>query len=238
MKNLFLCFLIFSCSLITFAQEDSITLGNFQLTLKERTLQVFDNDGKIVYKKEFNNPSGSTLDLDDDGIDEYLVLDSNSFKLKPSYTLFIFNTAENFSLVDSILSGSIEPYETNSEDVGGTVIIAGNTDFEQFNQGDNYFLPINCWRYEDSSVFMVNDEVYNIYLNENEGIIDYLDENFESHKDCAASSLLKAPIAAAYVNYINAGEKSVASQFLKNYYLCNDINQFKKQLNDLIKGDQ
>ncbi len=44
-----------------------------------------------------------------------------------------------------------------------------------------------------------------------------------------------APIAAVYANYINAGEKSVASQFLKNYYLCEDLEQFKQKLNELIK---
>ena len=74
--------------------------------------------------------------------------------------------------------------------------------------------------------FLVNDEVYNVFINENESIINYLDDYLnDNSKNCKTSITVKAAIAAAYANYINAGEKSVASQFLKNYYLCEDLEQ-------------
>jgi len=239
MKNFVLSFLLlFSINL--FAQEDTLSFDNFYLTFQNKELNVFDNNNEIIYQKKFINPSPYTSDLNDDNSDEYLVLDSTVNKGMPWFTLYIYSTTDQFSLTDSIVSGTTEPYETTSGDLGGTIIVSGNTDFEQFNKvSDNYFIPINCWRYEDSAIFLVNDEVYNVFINENESIINYLDDYFNDNpKSCTETDSVKAAIAAAYVNYINAGEKSVASQFLKNYYLCEDLPKFKQELNELIKGDE
>ncbi len=239
MKNFVLSFLLFF-SINLFAQEDTLSFDNFYLTFQNNELSAFDNSNGIIYKKKFINPSPYISDLNDDNLDEYLVLDSTTNKGLPWFTLYIYNTIDKFSFIDSIVSGTTEPYEATSSEIGGTIIISGNIDFEQFNnRNDNYFIPINCWRYEDSSIFLVNDEVYNVFINENESIINYLDDYFNDNpKNCKASDAEKAPIVAAYVNYINAGEKSVASQFLKNYYLCEDLPAFKQELNKLIKGDE
>ena len=239
MKNFGLFFLLlFSINL--FAQQDTLSFDNFYLTFQKKVLRVFDNNKRIIYQKSFFNPSPYTSDLNDDNSDEYLVLDSTLNNNIPWYTLYIYNMKDKFSFIDSIISGSTEPYETTSGDLGGTIIVSGNIDFEKFNNGkDNYFIPINCWRYEDSAIFLVNDEVYNVYINENESIISYLDDYFiDNPKNCKSSNEIKAPIAAAYVNYINAGEKSVASQFLKSYYLCDDLAKFKQELHELIIGEE
>lgn len=239
MKNFVLSFLLFF-SINLFAQEDTLSFDNFYLTFQNKELNVFDNNNEIIYQKKFINPNPYTSDLNDDNSDEYLVLDSTVNKGMPWFTLYIYNTTDQFSLIDSIVSGTTEPYETTSGDLGGTIIVSGNTDFEQFNKvSANYFIPINCWRYEDSAIFLVNDEVYNVFINENESIINYLDDYFNDNpKSCTETDSVKAAIAAAYVNYINAGEKSVASQFLKNYYLCEDLPKFQQKLNELIKGDE
>jgi hypothetical protein len=239
MKN-FVPFFLLLFSINLFAQQDTISFDSFYLTIKNNELKVFSNNNSIIYKKKFISPNPYTSDLNDDDADEYLVLDSTINNNIPWYILYIYNTKDKFSLIDSIISGPTEPYETTSGDLGGTVIVSGNTDFGQFNNGnENYFIPINCWRYEDSAIFLVNDEVYNIFINENESIINYLDDYFNDNpKNCNASNILKAPIAAAYANYMNAGEKSVASQFLKSYYLCEDIDKFKQKLNELVKGNE
>jgi hypothetical protein len=239
MKNITLLFLLLF-SLNLFAQSDTLNFDNYYLTLRDGLLEVSGNDGQLFYHKEFMNPSFYTYDLNDDGNDEFLILDSTTNNDKPSYTLYIFSTVNSFSFIDSIISGAMEPFETNSEDIGGTIIVTGNTDFNQFDQNDeNYFLPINCWRYDDSAIFLVNGEVYKAFINENDNILNFLDDYFSGNtKDCSASTFLKGAIAAAYANYLNAGEKSIASQFLKNYYLCEDIDQFKQKLNELIKGSE
>ena len=239
MKNFFMLFL-FLFSINSIAQQDTLNFDNFYVTFGNNELRVFGNNSEIIYQKKFLNPSPYTSDLNDDNSDEYLVLDSTVNNRMPWYILYIYNTKDKFSFIDSIISGTTEPYETTSGDLGGTVIVSGNIDFEQYNNGNgNYFIPINCWRYEDSAIFLVNDEVYNVFINENESIINYLDDYFNDNpKNCKASDSLKAPIAAAYVNYMNAGEKSVATQFLKNYYLCEDIQKFKQKLDELIKGDE
>ena len=239
MKKSFLFFLfIFSFNI--FAQQDTISFDKFYILFQGNLLQAFDNNNQIFYQKKFNNPEPYTADLNDDNNDEYLVLDSTLNNNISWYTLYLYNTKDNFSFIDSILSGSTEPVETTNGDLGGTIIVAGNPDFEKFNQNDeNYFLPLNCWRYEDSSIFLVNDEVYNVFINENESIMNFIDDSLEGNsKNCGTSKSLIAPIAAVYVNYINAGEKSVASQFLKNYYLCEDLEQFKQKLNELIKRSE
>ena len=239
MKN-FVLFFLFFFSINLFAQEDTLSFDNFYLTLQVNLLKVFNSNNKIIYQKKFFNPNAYTTDLNDDNTEEYLVLDSTLNNKIPRYILYIYSTKNKFSFIDSIISGSTEPYETTSGDLGGTVIVAGNPDFEKFNKDtDNFFIPINCWHYEDSAIFLVNDEVYNVFMNENESIINYLDDYLiDNSKGCQTSIALTAPIVAAYVNYINAGEKSVASQFLKNYYLCKDIEQFKQKLNELIKGNE
>ena len=239
MKNFVLSFfLLFSFTL--FAQEDTLSFDNFYLTIQNNELSVFDNNNGIIYQKKFISPSAYMSDLNDDNSDEYLVLDSTVNKGMPWFTLYIYNTTDKFSFVDSIISGTTIPYETTSSELGGTIMVSGNIDFEKFNKvGGNYFIPINCWRYEDSAIFLVNDEVYNVFINENESIINYLDDYFNDNpKNCKATDAVKAPIAAAYVNYINAGEKSVASQFLKNYYFCGDLLNFKQQINEITKGEE
>ena len=227
MKKSFLFFLfIFSFNI--FAQQDTISFDKFYILFQGNLLQAFDNNNQIFYQKKFNNPEPYTADLNDDDADEYLVLDSTVNNNVPWYILYIYNTKDKFSLIDSIISGSTEPYETTSGDLGGTVIVA-EIDFEQFNNGtENYFIPINCWRYEDSAIFLVNDEVYNVFINENESIMNYLMIILTIIQKIAGHQMIKAPIAAAYANYMNAGEKSVASQFLKSYYLCEDIEHLNR----------
>ena len=52
--------------------------------------------------------------------------------------------------------------------------------------------------------------------------------------NCSTSQLYKGIVASVYANYLNAGEQSLATQMLKKYYLCDDIELFKQEIIDLI----
>ncbi len=130
-----------------------------------------------------------------------------------------------------------------SNEEGGEIIVTGNPDFEYFDSDDDQdsdiFLPINCWKYESGQIYIVNADIYDLYIQENEEIIDYLDSFTDSGEyNCDLSRRNRSAIAAGYANYINAGELTIASQFIKKYYLCADMNEFLDNINRLLnQGD-
>ena len=72
------------------------------------------------------------------------------------------------------------------------------------------------------------------FQSENESLMDYLEDYFDSNvKNCNSSEQVNNIIAAGYINYKNAGELSVANQFLLKYYLCPDILNFKQKIEKL-----
>lgn len=247
MRNIFSFLLICFCfSKMIFSQTIDYNPDSFSVEINNSELQVRNQEKIIIYQKRFSNPTGFYADLDNDASNEYLVIDSNQINNLPFFTLYIFNTIDSFYLADSIKSGSLQPYisnisndENNSNEAGKTIIISGNSDFDEFNSANkNIFLPINCWLYDGTALFLINDEVYDLFLSENDSIINFIDQYYSSNnKNCASSEFVKPAIAAAYANYLNAGEKSIASQFLKNYYLCDDVEQFKNKLVSLMKND-
>ena len=228
---------------ISFAQNESYQFELFTANLDGSKLSVITLEENFVFEKEFSDPISSASDLDEDGIDELLIVDSIQNNSNINFILYVFNTLDTFYLVDSIASGSSYPYETTSDmfaeqegEIEGVILVCGNPSFDIFNSGAiSNFLPVNCYKFEEAEIFPVNEEIYNVFLNENENIISYLDEFYNSSgKNCESSVKLKSAIASAYANYINAGEESVATQFLKNYYLCDDIEEFKDQINELL----
>jgi hypothetical protein len=228
-----LIFLVFiSCG---FSQQ-KFTFDLFSAQIQNSQLIVKDNGGKTVFEMFFNHPHDFTVDLDGDRIDEYIVIDSAGTPDLPSYTIYIFNTIDEFALADSIASGITEPYNMFSNEEGGEIIVTGNKDFEFFDDDDSdIFLPINCWRYESGQVYLVNDDIYELFIQENDEILNYLDTFFDSDEyDCDTGQQVKSAIAAVYVNYMHAGEVTLASQFLKKYYPCGDVNTFLRNINELL----
>jgi hypothetical protein len=219
-------------------QQAEFLFESFSASIENRNLSVFNNEEELIYQKEFYNPLCYKADLDLDLSDELLVKDSVKKSGSLCFTLYVFNTLDTFYLADSIDSGEVFPFETEDRETGEIILVCGNPSFTLFNQGDSAFLPLNCFRFSEAEVYKANDEVYDIFISANDAIIKYLDEFYNSAKrNCTTTEKIKPAIAAAYVNYINAGENSVANQFLKNYYLCKDINQFKDNIMELIEKD-
>ena len=236
MKYLLISFALIFVSINSFCQEANFSAGDFSVSINNSILKVLKND-TLVYQKKFINPSIDSVDLDNDGINELELIDSVVSSGQTFYTFYIFSTIDSFYLSDSIYSGITAPYEVESDEVPGKIIITGNPIFDHFN-GESYttFSPINCWKYESGEVFGINDEIYDLFINENEDIIDYLDQYFRFKKsDCINSKEMLGAIAAGYANYINAGEESSAEHFLSTYYFCLDADKLKEELNRELK---
>jgi hypothetical protein len=234
-KILILIFCI--ASLKTFSQERNYTLNIFSAKFEKNHLEVFDSTNKRVYEKTFNNPHETLADLDNDGVDEFLVSDSYKKGDADFYTLYIYNTIDSFYVADSIQSGFMEPSERESKEYGGMILVTGNYNFDTFNKNeDDKYLPIECWHYENGKITSINDQIYNIFITENDTLIDVLDSYIESNSsDCNSIEKVKGIIASVYANYLTAGEKILAAQFLKKYYRCDDLETFKQKLNELLQ---
>jgi hypothetical protein len=236
--NKLLFFILFLFSFNTAFSQRIFTFDLFTAQLQDSLLTVKDNGDKIIFEMTFNNPHDFTVDLDGDGVNEYIVIDSSGTIDLPDYYIYIFNTIDEFSLADSIHSGTTEPYDMFSDEEGGEIIVTGNADFEFFNGDDpdtDIFLPINCWKYESGQVYLVNSDIYDLFIQENEEIIDYLDSFTDSEEyTCDLSRQNQSAIAAAYANYLNAAEVTLASQFIKKYYKCADENEFLRNINQIL----
>ncbi len=239
MNKLFFLILFLLSFKAAFPQRE-YTFDLFTARLQDSLLTVKDNGGITVFEMTFNHPHDYTVDLDGDSVEEYIVIDSAGTSDLPDYFIYIFNTIDEFALADSIHSGTTEPYDMFSNEEGGKIIVTGNVYFESFNTSDSdIFLPIDCWKYDSGQIYLINTDIYDLFIQENEEIIDYLDSFSESGEfSCDMSRRNKSAISAAYANYVNAGEVTIASQFIKKYYLCDDIDDFIKNINQILNQEE
>ena len=237
MKKLLLTIIVFSFSIV-FAQSDEYLFESFTVKLESKSLIALDSLNQIVFTKTFLNPVLTLTDLNRDGVDEIILIDSNSAFDQPDYHLFIYGFDKNIFLIDSVYSGVIQPFETEFEELDGTVLVTGDTQYNFFNQADKqFYLPISCLAFDGSKMVLVNDILYDIFIEENEiilaSIIDYVNVN---GKNCNSSEALLPMIVSAYVNYINAGENSSALQLINNFYYCENKDELIKKIESLMEN--
>jgi len=233
---LFFLFLLFSSD--TFSQnKNEFNSDLFKINLVNNLLFVENNYGKEIYKTQFQNPGAFQADLDDDGIDELLVVDKIESGNRIEYSLYIYNLLDTFYLTSEINSGIVEPYETFVGEIEGLIIVSGNPDFSYMNEESEIkALPINCWKFEDGEIFSVNEDLYDIFLTENETLTSLID--IEDVRDCDRSKEIKSLIASVYINSLNAGEGASAVNFLKSFYLCDDFEKVKEELDNLFNKEK
>jgi hypothetical protein len=228
MKKFLMIFFILPPCLL-FAQNEIYDYGNYFLRMEGSSLEAFREDSSLFYTKQFSDPEYFAADLDSDGVNEFIIIDYRVMNGKKRYSLFVYNTADTLYLADSVNSGSTEPYQSFSKELNTVLLVTGNPVYDSLNSVDSLsHLPINFWKFEEGSLYLANASVYELYINENANIIDMIEEYYlQNGKSCKSTEKIKGAIASGFINYYEAGEKSFASQFLKNYYFCSDINEFK-----------
>ncbi|MCK9211246.1 MAG: hypothetical protein M0P61_10460 [Ignavibacteriaceae bacterium] len=205
----------------------------FEPKLENNKLTVADTSGKIIFEKHFNEPAEFFVELSDGPEIEYLIRDKKIVNGIPKYFTFVYSIKDTFSLIDTLYSGVYEPVPFYSDELDRTLLLTGNPDFDSLYSSfeHEYFSSINCIVIEEGKLYNVNDLVYDVYLQENEQAISFIESTWSgSAKDCSTSTEIKSAVAAVYVNYLNAGEKVLARQFLNDYYLCPDKESFKNFL--------
>jgi len=228
----FLLFIFFIIS--AGAQQSTYNFDPYSVVVKGTTLEISKND-ILIHSKNFQNPLPYSVDLDGDNMSELLITDHYNSKGRELFTLYIYNTIDSFFLADSIFSGYIDPYFTFSEEINDLILITGNPDFVQFDYSGGMFLPINCYKFDSGEVLNINDEVYDIFIEENNELLDFIEGYFTTNaKDCSGSKNIISAIASVYANYINAGETTLANHLISNYYYCDDDISFMKKMNELI----
>ena len=68
-------------------------MSSFLTIVKEK-----ESNKHIFYQKEFHNPKDFALDLDGDGVPEFLISDSYEKDSSTFYTLYVFNTLDSLTL--------------------------------------------------------------------------------------------------------------------------------------------
>lgn len=218
------------------AQVDTMYFNSYLVLVNDNLMQVENAKGELLFQKKFHMPYESFADIDDDQFDELIVVDSIFTNDKFNFIIYFFSSKINFKLIDSIYSGSFFPFITYSEEIGSLIIETGVPEFEIFNQAnESSYLPINLWKIENDQLFLVNDEVYEPFIFENTNLIQLIEYyTHDKNMDCQTSQRYKGIIASAFANYVSSGEQSLAAQLLNKYYLCEDIENFKKNIMDLI----
>ena len=217
--------------IVGFGQSDK--KNSFEPKLENNKLTVTGTAGKIIYEKQFTDTEECFVDLSNGPDNEYLIRDKREEEGKPKYYAFIYCITDSFALIDSVYSGVYEPVPFYSEEIGKTLLLTGKPEFDSLYSAfeQDHFSAVSCLQYEDGNFFNVDDLVYDVFLQENEPVISYVESSWSgSSKDCSTSKEMKSAIAAVYINYINAGEKVLARQFLNDYYLCPDKESFKNFL--------
>jgi hypothetical protein len=217
------------------AQQTTFGFDPFTIKLDQNRMEVFEGS-KNISNFSFRNPSENSVDLDGDSLVEFIIIDEYEENGRQLFVLYIFNTVDTFFLVDSIHSGIVEPFIIYSEEVEDFILITGNSAFVSFLDDEADFLPVNCYKYETGELLQVNDEVYEVFISENDQLLEFIEEYFVANiKNCANSKNIISAIASAYANYINAGEPTLATQLISNYYYCEDKNSFIEKMKDFIQ---
>ena len=237
MRKLFIFSFLFFISLLLPAQtleNDSIKVS---VSLEGSALVARDSLGEVAKLWHFHSPELYRLDLDGDDIEEIVIIDNNLKENAPDYTLYIFSTDEGLELADSLYSGRLEPIIEFSEELNATLLCTGihQLDSLLFLTGqDTIITPRKYSLYDGSEIINVSNDLYSLYLTQNDALLDDYPNLVENGTmDCAEGDKVLSLIFTVYYNYIQAGEQSLANNFLATYHSCPKFSKLKRLLDSL-----
>ncbi len=97
------------------------------------------------------------------------------------------------------------------------------------------YSPLICWGFHGNEFGLVNDQLYDIFINENEKNIDFVEEQYKAKgKNCNTANMLRGVIASIFINYYSADEKAVAEKALDELFVCDNKARFKEEITKLF----
>ena len=113
------------------AQDKNYQFGSFQIFVAGNKVSVLAETDSIIIERNFFNIIELTTDLDLDGNSEFIVFEKDTL-LHSGYIIYLFNTLDEFFLIDSIVAGKTIPSVIISDEIDYPLILSGNPDFEIF----------------------------------------------------------------------------------------------------------
>lgn len=238
MRILFLAIFVLLVTANGFSQSENYEFDGFSVSVNGNLVTAKSGSGEIFYSAKFTNMTESLVDLDNDSLPEFCITTKNTAGKNDYYKFYVFNAVDSFYLADSLESLNIEPYTIIDEESGKTFIVTGNPELKRIagKNEEKIYAAVDCYGYDGNSFFTANDQVYDVFLQENEELLDSVDAFYKNNaNDCSKSDGILSCVAAVYLNFKNANEDSMALHFLNKYYFCKDIMEFKARLNGLLK---
>lgn len=213
-----------------FSVEIVIAKGNFTLIIKEL------KKGKI-YQKKFFNPNLVFYDLDGDGIDEAVVIDSVESNERTSFSIYVYSFFPKFEFCDSINIGKYAPefYDLNSE--AGYFIKVYDDRFENMFGSTFPLLPILFYNLVDKTLMLDSEYSYEEYENEIDNLLNLLDDakhGFDCNDFNARKDIQKI-IGVIYADLIYMNRTFDLTKFVQQNYPCTDANELIEELRNILQ---
>jgi hypothetical protein len=224
-----------SCSIYSQDLEnDSIKVS---VSLEGNALVARDTVGEVVDSWTFHAPELYRIDLDGDESDEIVIIDNNQKNNLSDYTLYIFTVENGLELADSLYSGRLEPVIEFNEELNSTLICTGIHQLDSLlylTGQDTIIVPRRYSVFDGNEIINVSSDLYSYYMDQNDAILgDYTSLVENGTIECNEGDKLMSIIFTVYYNYLQAGENSLANNFLSSYHSCPKFSKLKSLLDSL-----
>ncbi|NUN07874.1 MAG: hypothetical protein HUU54_01730 [Ignavibacteriaceae bacterium] len=204
----------------------------------ENSLIVLDSLGAVIFSRDFKSVSNSFfLDFDADGTDELYIEESEIKNSETFYSCYFIRTLDSVYLIDSIGSGVTRPYHEFNEDLNSLVLVTGDAYVDSLitlSRNKLLVTPKVYWLFDGTEVFSVDEEMYDVYMAENDDLMILLNDFKKAVKDdCRLSDNYRGIIITVFINYLFAKEQVLAYRFIEEFSDCREIKDILDKLTEI-----